>query len=118
MSPGRADPSTVRRHLLALDEILTHLARHAGRGLDVLAGDLDERWAVERGLQLCTQCVLDIATHLVASAGRDAPDYASAIAELGRLGMRWCTATSPSMRVACTECSTATSMRSESLPAT
>jgi len=36
---------------------------------------------------LCTQCVLDIATHLVTSAGRDAPDYASAIDELGRLGI-------------------------------
>jgi uncharacterized protein YutE (UPF0331/DUF86 family) len=38
-------------------------------------------------LQLCTQSVLDIATHLCASAGRDAPDYASAIDELGKLGI-------------------------------
>jgi uncharacterized protein YutE (UPF0331/DUF86 family) len=33
------------------------------------------------------QNVLDLATHLVASAGRDAPDYASAIDQLGALGV-------------------------------
>jgi uncharacterized protein YutE (UPF0331/DUF86 family) len=31
--------------------------------------------------------VLDIATHLAASAGRDAPDYATAIDVLGELGI-------------------------------
>jgi uncharacterized protein YutE (UPF0331/DUF86 family) len=87
MSPGRLDPETVRRHLLALDETLSQLARHAGRDVDTLQNDLDERWAVERGLQLCVQSVLDIATHLAASAGRDAPDYATAIDELGQLGV-------------------------------
>jgi uncharacterized protein YutE (UPF0331/DUF86 family) len=87
MSPGRLDAATVRRHLLALDETLAQLARHAGRDIDALRADLDERWAVERGLQLCVQSVLDIATHLAASAGRDTPDYASAIDELGRLGI-------------------------------
>ena len=49
--------------------------------------DPDERWTVERGLQLCAQNVLDIATHLAASAGRDAPDYASALDVLGELGV-------------------------------
>jgi uncharacterized protein YutE (UPF0331/DUF86 family) len=87
MSPGRLDAETVRRHLLALDETLAQLARHAGRDLDALQRDVDERWAVERGLQLCVQLVLDIATHLAASAGRDTPDYATAIDELGRLAI-------------------------------
>jgi uncharacterized protein YutE (UPF0331/DUF86 family) len=85
MSPGRLDATTVRRHLLALDEVLLQLAKHAGRGVEAFH-DLDERWSVERGLQLCTQIVLDIATHIVASSGRDAPDYATAIEQLGRLG--------------------------------
>jgi len=87
MSPGRLDVETVRRHLVALDETLAQLARHAGRDVGALEKDLDERWAVERGLQLCIQLVLDIATHLAASAGRDTPDYATAIDELGRLGI-------------------------------
>lgn len=42
---------------------------------------------MERGLQLCVQNVLGVATHLIASAGRDAADYASAIDELGALGV-------------------------------
>jgi uncharacterized protein YutE (UPF0331/DUF86 family) len=87
MSPGRVDADTVRRHLIGLDEILVRLGKHAGRGVNVLNDDLDERWTVERGLQLATQSVLDIATHLVAAAGRDAPDYATAIDELGRLAI-------------------------------
>jgi uncharacterized protein YutE (UPF0331/DUF86 family) len=50
-----------------------------------LESDREERWVVERGLQLCVQNVLDVATHLVASAGRDVPDYASAIDQLAEL---------------------------------
>jgi uncharacterized protein YutE (UPF0331/DUF86 family) len=87
MSPGQPDAAVVRRHLLALDEALQHLRRHAGRPLLALTADPDERWTVERGLQLCAQNALDIATHFAASAGRDAPDYASAIDVLGELGV-------------------------------
>jgi uncharacterized protein YutE (UPF0331/DUF86 family) len=87
MSPGRIDHGVVRRHLLALDEILAQLARHAGGSIEALRSDLDERWAVERGLQLCVQNVLDFATHLVASAGRDVADYTSAIDQMGQLGI-------------------------------
>jgi uncharacterized protein YutE (UPF0331/DUF86 family) len=80
MSPGQ-------RHLLALDEAVRQLGRHAGRPVSALLADPDERWTVERGLQLCAQNVLDVVTHLAASGGRDAPDYASAIDVLGELGM-------------------------------
>lgn len=87
MTPGKADRNVVRRHLLALDEALAQLAGHAGQPIEALTSNLDERWAVERGLQLCVQNVLDLATHLVASAGRDVPDYTSAIEQLGQLGI-------------------------------
>lgn len=86
MSPGRADLETVRRHLAALDAALRQLRRHAGRPAQALRGDVDLRWAVERGLQVCAQNALDVATHLVAGAGSDAPDYASAIDRLASLG--------------------------------
>lgn len=86
MSPGGVDASAVRRHLLALDEALRQLAPHAGRPLSDLQDAPDEAWAVERGLQLCAQNVLDVATHLAASAGKDAEDYASAIDALGEIG--------------------------------
>ncbi|MGH7304424.1 MAG: type VII toxin-antitoxin system HepT family RNase toxin [Candidatus Rokuibacteriota bacterium] len=87
MSPGQLDAAVVRRHLLALDEAVQRLRRHAGRPLSALAADLDAQWAVERGLQLCAQNAIDIATHLAASAGRDTPDYASAIDVLGEVGV-------------------------------
>lgn len=87
MSPASADSATVRRHLLALDEALSHLQPHMGRDLQRLQLDTTERWAVERGLQLCVQNVLDIATHLAASAGRDVTDYASSIDQLAVLGI-------------------------------
>jgi uncharacterized protein YutE (UPF0331/DUF86 family) len=87
MSPGKTDAVVVRRHLLALDQALQTLREHQGRTLDALRSDRDECWAVERGLQLCTQNVLDVATHIAASAGRDVPDYATAIDQLAEFGV-------------------------------
>ncbi len=86
MSPGRADPAVVRRHLRVLHAAAVSLRRHQGRELDVLADD-DERWAVERGLQLCAQNALDVATHIVAESGHDADDYRAAIDRLAELGV-------------------------------
>ena len=48
----------------------------------MLRADMDLRWTVEHGLQLCAQNAIDIATHLATAAGLDAPDYASAIDRL------------------------------------
>ncbi len=87
MSPGRIDPAVVRRHLLALDDALQTLRRHRNKPVALLEGDRAERWAVERGLQLCAQNALDIATHLAASAGRDVPDYGSAIDRLAEIAV-------------------------------
>lgn len=72
MSPGRTDTEVVRRHLLALGEALARLRRHAGISGDELRRDADLRWAVERGLP--------------AAAGRDAPDYASALDRMAEIG--------------------------------
>ena len=85
MTRGRADRERVRRHLLALAAALRNLDRHAGASAAALHADVDLRWTVERGLQLCAQNALDIATHLAAAAGLDAPDYASAIDRLVEL---------------------------------
>jgi uncharacterized protein YutE (UPF0331/DUF86 family) len=121
MSPGEPDVAIVRRHLLALDAAMQRLRRHAGRPLAALVVDPDTLWAIERGLQLCAQNALDIATHLTASAGRDTPDYASAIDTLGQLGFSrtrspagsagspafvtcWFTATLPSIPDGSTSC--------------
>jgi uncharacterized protein YutE (UPF0331/DUF86 family) len=87
MSPGELDTAQVRRRLMALDEALQVLRRHRGQSVQRLSENRDELWAVERGLQICAQCALDIATHIAASAGRDVPDYATAIDRLAELGV-------------------------------
>jgi uncharacterized protein YutE (UPF0331/DUF86 family) len=87
VSPGRPDAPVVRRHLLALTKALDRLRRHAGCSSDDLRADADLRWAIERGPQICAQNALDVATHLAAAAGRDAPDYASALDRLGEIGV-------------------------------
>jgi uncharacterized protein YutE (UPF0331/DUF86 family) len=87
MTPGRFDPEVVRRHLLALDEALQVLRRHRDVSAAQLREDRERLWIVERGLQLCAQSALDVATHLAASAGREAPDYRSALDALAELGV-------------------------------
>ena len=87
MGPGEIDVQIIRRHVAALRESLEVLATHRGLSVDELDANVEARWIVERGLQLCAQNVLDIATHIAAGRGRDVPDYASAIDELGRLGV-------------------------------
>jgi uncharacterized protein YutE (UPF0331/DUF86 family) len=77
----------VRRHLLAIDEALQRLRAYRSRTLAELTGDRDQVWAVERGLQLCAQNALDIATHIAAGSGRDVADYASAVDTLADLGI-------------------------------
>jgi len=86
MTPGETDPRVVRRHLLALRRAVEELERHAGKPISAL-DDPDELWTVERGLQLCAQNALDTATHIAAGAGRDVPDYATAIDVLSDLGV-------------------------------
>jgi uncharacterized protein YutE (UPF0331/DUF86 family) len=85
MSPGKPDHAILRRHLLALDTSLQRLLRHAGVPLEAYLGDGDLQWLVERGLLVCTQNVLDIATHVAASLGHDASDYTSSIDALADL---------------------------------
>lgn len=85
MTRGKPDAAVVRRHLLALQEALRNVRRHASRSAADLRGDIDLRWTVERGLQLCAQNALDVATHIAAAYGLDAPDYATAIDRLAEL---------------------------------
>ena len=85
MTPGSLDAAVIRRHLLAIDEALQILRRHQGRPVGALSENAEERWIVERGLQLCAQNALDIATHLAASSGHEVTDYAAAIDRLAEL---------------------------------
>ncbi len=85
MTLGALDLALVRRHLAALDSAVQQLRRHAGRPIEAL-DERDEAWAIERGLQICVQNCLDVATHIAATSGRDVADYATAIDRLAELG--------------------------------
>jgi uncharacterized protein YutE (UPF0331/DUF86 family) len=85
MTRGQLDPEVVRRHIAALHEALGNLRRHSRRSAAELRANADLRWTVERGLQLCVQNALDIATHVAAASGLDSPDYATAIDRLAQL---------------------------------
>ena len=79
MTPGRADRRVVDRHLAALRRALAALRRHAGVSAFSLRADSDRRWTIERGLQLCAQNTLDVASYLSAAAGFDPTSYGSSI---------------------------------------
>ena len=79
MSPGRPDARVVTRHLVALRKALAILRRHAGVSSGSLGTDAELRWAVERGLQLCAQNALDIASHISSAVGLDPGNYGSSI---------------------------------------
>jgi uncharacterized protein YutE (UPF0331/DUF86 family) len=87
VTEGRPDREVVERHLHALREALVHLRRLGTPSADRLRADAHLRWTVERGLQLCAQNVLDIATHVATAAALDAPDYAAAIDRLAELSV-------------------------------
>lgn len=87
MTPGQPDVALIRRHLLAMDRTLQVLERHRGRSIEELSSNREELWIVERGLQLCAQNALDIATHLSVSAGHDVPDYGTAMDRLAELAI-------------------------------
>ena len=79
MTPGRPDRRVVDRHLVALRRALAGLRKHAGVSPEALRIDSDRLWAIERGLQLCAQNALDIASHLSSAAGLDPANYGSSI---------------------------------------
>lgn len=87
MTPGRADRRVLDRHLIALRAAVAALRRHAGASAETLRADSDLRWAVERGLQLCAQNALDIASHIGSAAGFDPATYSSSIECLVRAGV-------------------------------
>ena len=79
MTPGHIDRHVVDRHLIALRQALAALRRHAGVSAQQLRAGSDLRWTIERGLQLCAQNALDMASHIASAAGLDPATYGSSI---------------------------------------
>lgn len=74
----------VQRYLELLSEYVARLRSHRERTADELQADLDLAWAIEHGLQLSIQCVIDICQYLVAELGLPAPESSPQAIELLR----------------------------------
>lgn len=86
MTGARIDRSVVEQRLAHLLESVDVLKEYQGLSLKELSATPKVYWAVQHGLQLCIQAVLDIASHLVAALGGPiAEDYRGHILTLGNL---------------------------------
>jgi len=70
-----------------LDRYLGQLAKCRGITAEELENNLERRWVVERGLQVCIQAVLDIGNHILAEKGIAVESYRDILQELGKLSI-------------------------------
>lgn len=77
-------PEVIRDKVAALREATARLRRLQARNAD----DEAVSWAIERGLQVCAQGLLDLGNHVLAGAFSErSPDYASVPALLRKRGV-------------------------------
>ncbi|MFQ5399997.1 MAG: DUF86 domain-containing protein [Anaerolineae bacterium] len=82
----RRDSVTAR--IKELDAILQELSRYTALTEDDLAGDLSQRWIIERGLIAAATLILDVADHiLVGEFGLHPTTYESSLAGLWEKGV-------------------------------
>ena len=77
-------PEAVRERLLRLEEVISRLEELRRLDARALHEGFREVWAVERGLQLGAEIVLDVGNHILsAHFGVSAQDYEDIITQLG-----------------------------------
>lgn len=78
----------IRQRLQLLEDYVRQLQRFRNRTLDEITNDLGLAWAIEHGLQLSIQCVIDICQYLVAQLALGVPNTSEeAIDLLGKAGV-------------------------------
>lgn len=88
MTGASIDRNVIERRLLHLLRYVDVLREYQGLSLDELTASPKVHWAVQHGLQLCIQAVVDISAHIVVSLGAVVHDqYRSHIVALGKLGI-------------------------------
>ncbi len=73
---------TVRQRLQLLEGYVQTLRRYRARTVDELEQDVGLEWAIEHGLQLSIQCVIDICQYLVAGLAVGTPATSQEAIEL------------------------------------
>lgn len=79
--------SLVNKKLQELDKYLNNLRRHEGVTRVDLENDIDRMWAIERGLQLSIQIILDLGNHIVSDEGVPVDNYGDIFDELAKLNI-------------------------------
>src|SRR3989337_1199146 len=83
------DKKLVMRKLNEVEECVGALERMRKYDIAAIKSDKEKEWAVEHGLQISIQIVVDIGAHILASVGEgDVEDYAEIIERLGKKGLK------------------------------
>ena len=78
------DKEIVYKHLKEIDKIIKHLNKYKKISLQEFQGNLDVIWAVEHGLQMAIQNLLDIGGYVLTSLNENNIDeYSDIIKKLG-----------------------------------
>ncbi|AGB42245.1 hypothetical protein Halha_2371 [Halobacteroides halobius DSM 5150] len=75
----------VRTKLKELRSYLNQLDKYQEITVEELENNLEQRWVIERGLQLSIQLVLDIGNHILSEEGITVNNYTGILKELGEL---------------------------------
>ena len=77
------DP-TITKKLLELEEYIQQLRRFQSYSYSEIEGNLERIWAIERGLQITIQIIIDVGNHILASIGRNQIEsYTDVLSKLG-----------------------------------
>ncbi len=78
------DKTTISK-LQELERYIDQLKKFQKYQYDEIENDLEKIWAIEHGLQICIQVVMDIGNHILASIGENqVEDYTDIIDKLGK----------------------------------
>lgn len=83
--PSIMDKNLVLKKLKELQKYVDELKTFRKKGVADLKDSLSTAWAIEHGLQLSIQIVIDVGNHLLASMGENQiEDYSDVIDNLGK----------------------------------
>jgi uncharacterized protein YutE (UPF0331/DUF86 family) len=82
------DDAVVKRQLAHLEATVAKLRELAGLTADEMRRSKEKSWAVQHGLQIAIQTVLDLGNHLLAAEGtNDVEEYGQIVDRLGDSGI-------------------------------
>jgi uncharacterized protein YutE (UPF0331/DUF86 family) len=85
---GEVDRTLVLKYLEALNHYIERLTAFQKHSFDEFQSDEAIHWAVEHGLQLAIQCIIDVGNHILASKHlARVEDYRHTILALGEHGI-------------------------------